>query len=285
MRSRRILRIKKSRQTTFEFPSPRRHSYDVLNPSTDFHLGEFDSLRCRLLKAGFTLIELLVVIAIIAILAALTLPALLRTLDAGNRAKCAGNLKNLAAGVLAYVGDNNGQIPYASYNVPPKVGYAQIPWWRAVSPYLGFDWTDDNWRQWSDGKERKRLPPVYYCPSDKVPPASLSSPWDCSYGINERVALPANTAANTNISSPISAAQLARPAQIVMLGDSANVDEDGGTGLWIDYGIPSADFSRRHSGGANVAWFDGHVTYASGQQIDALRGQRPPNAANWVSGE
>lgn len=256
-----------------------------MKPSANSDLGEFDSLKCRLLKAGFTLIELLVVISIIAILTALALPVLSRTMDAGSRAKCAGNLKNLAAGVLAYVGDNNGKIPYSSYVVPPKVGYAQIPWWRAVSPYLGFDWTDEIWQQWSAEKTRKGLPPVYYCPSDKGPPTNISSPQDCSYGINERVALIANPASSTNIPSAISAAQLAKPSQIVMLGDSANVDEDGGTGLWIDYGIPSADFSRRHSGGANVAWFDGHVTYASGQQIDALRAQRPPIATNWVSGQ
>jgi len=243
-------------------------------------------LARRLLKEGFTLIELLVVIAIIAILAALAVPVLSRTIDAGNRAKCAGNLKNLAAGVLAYVGENNGKVPYGLYAQPPNTGYAQIPWSRAISPYLGFDWTDDKWQQWSTGKERKALPPVYYCPSDKGPPTNVISPMDCSYGINERVALISNpAAANTNTIFPTSAAGLARPAQIVMLGDSAHVDEDGGISQYIDFSVSSADFSRRHSGGANVAWFDGHVTYASGQQIDELRSQKPPKATNWVSGD
>ena len=284
MRPQSILRIKIIRQTTFEFPSPRRHSYGALNPSTDFHLGEFDSLKCRLLKAGFTLIELLVVIAIIAILAALALPALSRTLDAGNRAKCAGNLKNLAGGVLAYVGDNNGKIPHGLNAEPPNRGFAQVPWSRAISPYLGFEWTDEKWKKWSAEKTRKGLPPVFYCPTDKGPPASVFSPQDLSYGINERVAVIANPAsASTNSSSPISAAKLARPAQIVMLGDSAHVDEDGGISQYIQHGLKGADFSRRHSGGANVAWFDGHVTYSSGQQIDALWALS--NATNWVSGE
>lgn len=243
-------------------------------------------MTSRLLKAGFTLIELLVVIAIIATLAALALPTLSRMIDAGNRAKCAGNLKILAAGVLAYVGENNGKIPYGLYAHPPNTGYAQIPWSRAISPYLGFDWTDDKWQQWQTGKERKGLPPVYYCPSDKGPPTNVSSPTDLSYGINQRVALIANPAsANTNISSPTSAAMLGRPAQILMLGDSAHIDEDGAVSLYIDYSNSGADFSRRHSGGANVAWFDGHVTYASGQQIDGLRAQKPPKATNWVSGD
>lgn len=231
---------------------------------------------------AFTLIELLAVVAIIVILAALAFPVLSKTADAGNRAKCAGNLKNLASGVLAYVGENNGKIPYCNYVVPPHGGYSQIPWMRALAPYLGFEWTDENWRQWTAQKVRKGLPAVFYCPSDKGPPETYITPYDVSYGINLRVAAVANAAVSENLPSSLVVAQVPRPAQIILLGDSAHEDEDGAFSWRLDNGLVGADFSKRHRGGANIAWFDGHVTYVKGQQLDELRAQRGANSPNWI---
>ena len=69
-------------------------------------------LRIVPFRAGFTLIELLVVIAIIAILASMLLPALQRARVQGNMAKCRGNQRTMAQGILMYATDNKDTLPF-----------------------------------------------------------------------------------------------------------------------------------------------------------------------------
>lgn len=66
-----------------------------------------DGSRTLAATRGFTLIELLVVIAILALLAALLVPGVARSLASAARGKCAGNLQQLAVANTAR-GDDTG---------------------------------------------------------------------------------------------------------------------------------------------------------------------------------
>lgn len=74
---------------------------------------------------GFTLIELLVVLAIIAILAALLLPALAAARNAGRRAACLSNLRQIGLAVHSYAAESNGRIPWGP-KAPPFTSPAEF---------------------------------------------------------------------------------------------------------------------------------------------------------------
>lgn len=99
--------------------------------------------------SAFTLVELLVVMAIIAVLAAFAFPALA---NSGKRARQAAEMaagRSVAAGLQAYVTDNNGavlpgfhvrpgEIVTDGHNNPITGQSAKRYPWR-LAPYLGYD--------------------------------------------------------------------------------------------------------------------------------------------------
>lgn len=74
---------------------------------------------------GFTLLELLVVIGIIAVLAALLLPTLTSAKQAGQKAACLANLRQVGLAIHEYAHENDGQIPLGP-KAPPFTSPANL---------------------------------------------------------------------------------------------------------------------------------------------------------------
>jgi prepilin-type N-terminal cleavage/methylation domain-containing protein/prepilin-type processing-associated H-X9-DG protein len=130
---------------------------------------------------GFTLVELLVVIAIIGILVALLLPAIQAAREAGRRAHCANNLKQIGLAILNYESQRRSYPP--GVELDPNNPLYFTGWTREIMPYA----EDEALRAvyiptvsiadpTNAGaiKFRQTFVPMYHCPSDL--PSELVNP-------------------------------------------------------------------------------------------------------------
>jgi len=258
-------------------------------------------------RRGFTLIELLVVIAIIAILAAILFPVFAQARESARKTACLSNTKQLGTGVMMYVQDYDEMFPCNSWDGAPIVpadtewgpkGASQkvfTAWPHSVMPYIKnrgvFVCASDP----SAGKSGW----TGYSPT----PGCWGIPFPISVGHNQMIFGygGANrtgcdgSAANTDwvvATPPSSMASVPSPASTYLIADYGrgymetwwvnnlraanytrvyNASAPGG-GATRDNTEPwksrfKMENSRRHQGGQNITYADGHSKWQRGENI------------------
>jgi prepilin-type N-terminal cleavage/methylation domain-containing protein/prepilin-type processing-associated H-X9-DG protein len=200
-------------------------------------------LSSRSRKSAFTLIELLVVIAIIAILAAILFPVFSRARENARSTSCASNLKQIGLGFIQYVQDYDGYYPLAGGVIAWDVATGPQAWTRQIFPYT----------------KSKQL---YKCPSDTYANAEFS------YFMSARAAY--KDAGDK--AAAVNEMRIQHPTLFVIAGDSdtaffangaadVDADKDDYSNNLIGSGVNGTKpyDSRRHLGGQNILFADGHV--------------------------
>ncbi len=206
-------------------------------------------------RSAFTLIELLVVIAIIAILAAILFPVFAQAREKARATSCLSNCRQTGLAVQMYVQDNDERFPFGHMHDMDVDEHGDAPsWLDTVLPYI-------------------KSKPLYRCPSDSSPLWNAGDePRETSYGIN------AYFTPNHEPYFGIALGQISSPSECILVTELADArDEDHFMPmLWgnpskesdpeeqedewdLDKGEPKSVAIRRHQGGANYVFTDGHA--------------------------
>ncbi|MHB1158656.1 MAG: type II secretion system protein [Phycisphaerales bacterium] len=222
---------------------------------------------------GFTLVELLVVVSIIALLIALLLPALGKARDAARMTRCMSQMHQQAVALAGYAVENNGYLP-APYkpDTTPATLYQKCSWAYAIWDYTQsgvFAFTGND-LQGNEGLDRN----IFHCPVTKTmqlatptpPLVSAVNTNVMSYAMN----MTPSAIQNSNIAGqqfPYRLERITHPASAVNILESSFgwVDANAFNLSWGAGLIP-------HGGGANGAFYDGHLEHRSLNDIPLYDG-------------
>ncbi len=210
------------------------------------------------IRTAFTLVELLVVIAIITILAGMLLPTLQQAQDAGRKAYCANNLKQIGVAYLSYADDFAGLLPAfapAGYPSGSNVrfthllsGHLDIP--NGFYGQANFNNLLFNHRKFSvlTCSASPTTATISYMQSNRNCGQELSSSWPAYY---------------TNLTKITNASQ-ALPIFEAWRSGSVQGDMINAISPWNCHSLTAP--------GRNAAFLDGHVAFLLSAKYDFLAG-------------
>jgi len=235
-------------------------------------------------NCAFTLIELLVVIAVIAILAALLLPVLSRANEAGRRAQCINNVKQLQFIHLLYVADNNDRFPIFTSVVEakdgriyllPRSGAVDGPWVDGALDFSPLNECNTNIAELIDPDYAAfatytKNPSLYKCPTDPtaiIYANGTRSSRIRSYSLNSVLAPFGHDDPRSPPDSPYRSirhklSDVINPAPV---NQFAFLDENPNTLVWPIFEMDTSLYAFSHlpgcyhNAGCAISFVDGHV--------------------------
>ncbi|HIE50962.1 MAG TPA: DUF1559 domain-containing protein [Armatimonadetes bacterium] len=234
-------------------------------------------------ERGFTLIELLVVIAIIAILAAILFPVFAQAREKARQASCQSNLKQIAVGFAMYMSDYDQRWPYWHWGRHREAAAGAnaknaLQWYVRLYPYVKNTQLFECPSRSDEGGCRW----CYANPGDSRYIAGMPQFPRVHYGYNEPM--------SNNCCGRGKESNIKHPAEVLLVGDCRAVlggwEANNLRLLWrfavAGTGSPcigcggtvpaNAEDFTAHTGGSNIAFFDGHVKWIRWMNI-----RRPPD--------
>jgi prepilin-type N-terminal cleavage/methylation domain len=232
----------------------------------------FTGAASRSAARGFTLIELLVVIAIIAVLAAILFPVFAQAREKARQASCLSNLKQFGLAFEQYKQDYDGLYPInrerTDDDPPSSDAEETVAWPELVEPYV------KNGKVVDDHGHVLHQAGVYLCPSDEItveeagPSYSINAWFEFGFG-EEKINRPGETILlaekRANLeeehfvwwAAPWPTWPVAQGTSIQPYENAINAVDQNTPEPAVEGGIQT----RRHGGGANWLYADGHVKW------------------------